>query len=151
MPSLIVTISILVWPTISVFISTHMESVGRARYLQVVFVMTGDCGNRSHPGFRVYEKIAAASFGQIFHLEKSDVNAVLEYVRYSISQRKVHIMYEVRETGGTVVRVVPVDSYLSELTLSLSGDKDDGDYLDISLIDPSGKRNFSNKHFNNYI
>lgn len=128
-----------------------MESVGRARYLQVVFVMTGDCGNRSHPGFRVYEKIAAASFGQIFHLEKSDVNAVLEYVRYSISQRKVHIMYEVRETGGTVVRVVPVDSYLSELTLSLSGDKDDGDYLDISLIDPSGKRNFSNKHFNNCI
>uniref|UniRef100_A0A915CT24 VWFA domain-containing protein n=1 Tax=Ditylenchus dipsaci TaxID=166011 RepID=A0A915CT24_9BILA len=55
----------------------------------VVFVMTGDCGNRSSPGYRVFEKIAAASFGQVFHLEKSHVNTVLEYVRHSVAQRKV--------------------------------------------------------------
>jgi hypothetical protein len=47
-------------------------------------------------------------------------------------------MYEVRDFGGSFVRVVPVDSYLTELTLSLSGDKDDGDFLNIDLIDPSG-------------
>lgn len=58
--------------------------------------MTGDCGNRSSPGYRVFEKIAAASFGQVFHLEKSHVNTVLEYVRHSVAQRKVHILYEAR-------------------------------------------------------
>uniref|UniRef100_A0A1I7X4R1 Cadherin domain-containing protein n=1 Tax=Heterorhabditis bacteriophora TaxID=37862 RepID=A0A1I7X4R1_HETBA len=82
--------------------------------LAVVFVMTGDCGNRTHPGFRTYEKIAAASFGQ------------------------VHVLYEVRDRGGTVIRNVPVDQHMTELTLSLSGDKDDEDVLDITLKDPSG-------------
>ncbi|VDM60006.1 unnamed protein product [Angiostrongylus costaricensis] len=105
----------------------------------VVFVMTGDCGNRTHPGFRVYEKIAAASFGQVFHLEKSDVSTVLEYVRHAVKQKKVHILYEVRERGGTVIRNVPVDKHMTELTLSLSGDKDDEDILDITLKDPSGR------------
>jgi hemicentin len=57
--------------------------------------MTGDCGDRSSPGYKVFERIAAASFGQVFHLEKLHVNNVLEYVRHSVSQRKVHILYEV--------------------------------------------------------
>ncbi|VDO99109.1 unnamed protein product [Heligmosomoides polygyrus] len=104
----------------------------------VVFVMTGDCGNRTHPGFRVYEKIAAASFGQVFHLEKSDVSVVLEYVRHAVKQKKVHVLYEVRERGGTMVRNVPVDHFMTELTISLSGDKDDEDVLDITLKDPLG-------------
>ncbi len=64
---------------------------------------------------------------------------MLEYVRYSVAQRKVHVMYEVRDRGGNNMRQIPVDASLTELTLSLSGDKDDGDFLDISLIDPAGK------------
>ncbi|CAI4229355.1 unnamed protein product [Auanema sp. JU1783] len=104
----------------------------------VVFVMTGDCGNRTHPGFRTYEKIAAASFGQVFHLSKSDVSTVLEYVRHAVKQRKIHMMYEVRDRGGTVSKKIPVDKHMTELTLSLSGDKDDEEQLDITLIDPQG-------------
>ncbi|KAM3729106.1 Hemicentin-1 [Dirofilaria immitis] len=106
----------------------------------VVFVMTGDCNNRTHPGFRCYEKIAAVSFGQVFHLEKTDINKVLNYVRHSITFKKVHIMYEIRDHSGTSLCQIPVDRLLTELTVSLSGDKDDGGYLDISLIDPNGVR-----------
>ncbi|VDK83743.1 unnamed protein product, partial [Litomosoides sigmodontis] len=95
--------------------------------LKVVFVMTGDCNNRTHPGFRCYERIAAVSFGQVFHLEKTDIN-------------KVHIMYEIRKHNGTFLCEIPVDRLLSELTVSLSGDRDDGSYLDISLINPKGVR-----------
>lgn len=98
--------------------------------------MTGDCGDRNSPGYTVFEKIAAASFGQVFHLEKSHVNNVLEYVRHSVAQRKVHILYEVRELGHTHVSLIPVDALFSELTLSLSGERDDGEYLSISLVDP---------------
>uniref|UniRef100_A0A914H3L7 Ig-like domain-containing protein n=1 Tax=Globodera rostochiensis TaxID=31243 RepID=A0A914H3L7_GLORO len=105
----------------------------------VVFVMTGDCGNRSAPGYKVFERIAAASFGQVFHLEKSHVNTVLEYVRHAVSQRKVHILYEVREHGQTHTTLVPVDAFVSELTLSLAGERDDGAYLSIALVDPQNR------------
>ncbi|KAK0404397.1 hypothetical protein QR680_017438 [Steinernema hermaphroditum] len=122
----------------------HLEDqvVGLIQQKQssVVFVMTGDCGNRTHPGYIVFEKIAAASFGQVFHLTKADVKTVLEYVRSSIAQRKVHVLYEVRERGGANQRAIPIDSGMTELTLSLAGQREDGDFLEMTLIDPKGNK-----------
>ncbi|KAI6240753.1 EGF-like domain-containing protein [Aphelenchoides fujianensis] len=108
------------------------------KHSSVVFVMTGDCGDRTSPGYRVFEKIAAASFGQVFHLEKSHVNTVLEYVRHAVEQRMIHLLYEVRERGQLVVSPVAVDGMMTELTISLSGQRDDSEWLNITLIDPEG-------------
>uniref|UniRef100_A0A915MC96 Hemicentin-1-like von Willebrand factor A domain-containing protein n=1 Tax=Meloidogyne javanica TaxID=6303 RepID=A0A915MC96_MELJA len=118
----------------------HLESAVlnliQEKQSSVVFVMTGDCGNRSAPGYKVFERIAAASFGQVFHLEKSHVNTVLEYVRHSVARRKVHILYEVREHGQTHTSLVPIDTSFSELVVSLAGVRDDSDLMDIELVDP---------------
>ncbi|XP_070581752.1 hemicentin-1-like [Ptychodera flava] len=98
---------------------------------QVVFVMTGDCGNRSHTGFKVYKQIAATSSGQLFMLNKSDVDEVLNFVRLSIQTRKVYLVNLNDESSGSKTHLLPVDPALIEIIVSVSGDNPS-----ITLRDP---------------
>nr|XP_054769474.1 hemicentin-1-like [Lytechinus pictus] len=101
---------------------------------QVVFVMTGDCGNQSHPGFQAYEQIAATSSGQVFMLNKSDVDLVLRFVEVSLQSRKVNLLSTDYEHGATQVHRVPIDSRIRQITISVSGDN-----RNVTLRDPNGR------------
>ena len=102
---------------------------------QVLFVITGDCGNQTiTTSSTAYELISAASSGQVFYLKKKDVNQVLKFVELSVQANRVNLISLDSDdaTNKTYINI-PVDNALEELSISLSGDN-----LVLELYHPNG-------------
>ncbi|GFN88309.1 hemicentin-1 [Plakobranchus ocellatus] len=117
------------------YLTDEVLTLIQQKQSQVVFVLTGDCGNVSHSGYKAYEEIAATSSGQVFLLQKSQVNQVLQFVRNAVQARKVNLLAVNEEEGRTSTFNLPLDSHLKEVTVSISGENPR-----IRLVDPEGKR-----------
>ncbi|PSN35037.1 hypothetical protein C0J52_19154 [Blattella germanica] len=109
-------------------------SLIQRKQCRVVFVMTGDCGDNTHVGYKVFEKIATTSSGQIYSLNKTDVEKVLQYVRTTLQSRNVNLLSVNKPGPSKDKHNVFVDETLQEITVSVSGQNPQ-----IDVVDPRGK------------
>ncbi|KAF6016425.1 HMCN1 [Bugula neritina] len=136
---------------------------------KVTFVMTGDCGSRSAPGYTCYRRIAQASSGEVFTVEKGQVETILDtliettipkapktggntgkpapknttVIAPTVNYGEVSVVYLSFNSGGSKVRYpLEIDSQLSDFTISLTGDRPDLQVYDETgaLVSPSEYR-----------
>lgn len=129
-------LKMLIWAHKNLFSSScQVLKLIQQKKSQVLFVITGDCGNQTiTTSSTAYELISTTSSGQVFYLKKKDVNQVLKFVELSVQANRVNLisMDSEHATNKTFINI-PVDNALEELSISLSGDN-----LALELYHPNG-------------
>ncbi|XP_061717387.1 hemicentin-1-like [Cydia pomonella] len=99
----------------------EIKTLCQEKQSQIHFILTGDCADISLPRSQVYNKIAAASNGQVFRVKKREVQQVLEYVKETITGDKdVLISKPVPANVMTEVKF-KIDEHTENAVVSTSG------------------------------
>ncbi|XP_063384780.1 hemicentin-1-like [Cydia fagiglandana] len=99
----------------------EVEALSQKMGCQIVFVLTGYCSNKKAPQYLVYKKLAKATNGQVFHLEKSEIGEILKYVLKTIESRNNVLKSKDFPPGYGNTFDIPVDADTKELVIAVSG------------------------------
>ncbi|XP_038218714.1 hemicentin-1-like [Zerene cesonia] len=90
---------------------------------QVTFLLTGHCGCVTCENYKVYHKIANATGGQVFNMEKEEITNIIDYIIDSMKSTKCLVSHRhfYSEDQRKFELQFSVDDKLNEITLSLVG------------------------------
>ncbi|XP_075981849.1 hemicentin-1-like isoform X2 [Anticarsia gemmatalis] len=99
----------------------EIKSLAQRNQCQVTFLLTGDCGSRDSENYQVYYKLAEATSGDVFHLLKTDIHDILEYVKENAKGRTDIIAQQTFPPGDNNKFKVPVDSKVDAFMAAFVG------------------------------
>ncbi|XP_050551663.1 hemicentin-2-like [Spodoptera frugiperda] len=117
----------------------QVTSLAHKMQSQIVFLLTGDCGDRSTPEYQVYHKVAEATSGQVFNMYKHELKDILKYIEESITGIGSKIVDTKFEPGYGKNLTYTVDSHTGDILVAITGDEPKIG----NAIGPSGSRPYT--------
>ncbi|XP_072945604.1 hemicentin-2-like isoform X2 [Epargyreus clarus] len=114
-----------------------VKNLAHKKSIQITFLLTGDCDDTTSPEYTVYDRLAKATSGQVFHLQKDDINKIIDYITKTI------------ENPGTTLAIEPINPGINEFNVTADTDMTDlniaagvdrGTKVNVNVIDPHGKK-----------
>ncbi|CAH0663934.1 unnamed protein product [Spodoptera exigua] len=99
----------------------QVKSLSQKMQSQIVFILTGECSDRSGPDYEVFHKLADATSGQVFHMMKDDVKDILKYIEESITGIGSKIVDTKLPPGYDKNFTYFVDSHTGDVLIALTG------------------------------
>ncbi|XP_045518094.1 hemicentin-1-like [Pieris brassicae] len=95
------------------------------KFIQVTFLLTGDCNDRNSPNYNVYKKLANVTGGQVFNIAKDQVHKIMNFIIDTIKDKtvKLYNWNFPAHVDENITKQIPfsVDTKVQSLTLSLVG------------------------------
>nr|XP_049697507.1 hemicentin-2-like [Helicoverpa armigera] len=98
----------------------EIKSLAQKKQSQIVFLLTGECGSTDDTDYLVYNKIAEATSGQVFHMEKDDVKVVLKYIEETITGRSITLVNKKIPPGSEKIKY-PVPPRSGDVLITVTG------------------------------
>ncbi|XP_059046686.1 hemicentin-2-like [Achroia grisella] len=71
----------------------RIKSLAISKQTQVVFLLTEGCDNNyDDPKYKVYDVLATATSGRVFHMRKTEIGEIMKYIADTVESRKTKIV-----------------------------------------------------------
>ncbi|XP_046971068.1 hemicentin-1-like [Vanessa cardui] len=98
-----------------------VKSLSQKKAIQVNFLLTGMCKKFVGKYYSVYENLTEATSGQIFNINRNDINKIINYIIESIKSKRTILNHKNIKKKGDIVQFT-VDSKIQDVMISISCD-----------------------------
>ncbi|CAH0719134.1 unnamed protein product, partial [Brenthis ino] len=97
-----------------------IKSLSLKKSTKVTFLLTGQCPDFNPSGFVVFDKLAAATGGEVFQIEKHDISKIIDYIIESVKDVKTTLAQKFFVEGSGKTVQFNVDSKSWDIMVSVS-------------------------------
>ncbi|XP_069362116.1 hemicentin-2-like [Maniola hyperantus] len=102
----------------------NVKSLAQQKSIQVNFLLTGECEDDSVEQHLVYDHLAAATSGQVFHIDKDDISKIIEYILANLRNKRIILLHKTYEYTRRCNNLkFTVDSKVWEILIALSASR----------------------------